>query len=97
MHQDWTEDTYVKVAEAVISAIPHRPILEMVLEKSRDQKMNELIRSKMSSGKSNNPVKTQDSIEYGLDSTPASTPAKTSVKTTSEESSDEYDDLFKDL
>jgi hypothetical protein len=29
----------------------------MVLSKSKDQKMNELIRSKMKPGKSNNPIK----------------------------------------
>jgi hypothetical protein len=93
MHQDWTEETYVKVAEAVLAAIPQRQILEMVLEKSKDQKMNELIRSKMKPGKSNNPVKVQEDIEYGLDSTPVSNQTEESV----EETSDEYDDLFKDL
>lgn len=95
LHQDWTEDTFEKVAEAVISAIPQRQVLEMVLSKSKDQKMNELIRSKMKPGKSNNPIKKEDDLEFGLDTPTKSTPTPTSAPI--ESSSDEYDELFKDL
>lgn len=98
LHQEWTEETFEKVAEAIISAIPQRQVLEMVLSKSKDQKMNELIRSKMKPGKSNNPIKKEDDLEFGLDApvkreaSPKSEPA-----VSSSDSSDEYDDLFKDL
>lgn len=94
-HQAWTDETFEKVAEAIISAIPQRPILEMILGKSKDQKMNELIRSKMKSPKTNNPIKKDDDLDFGLNSTPApkkeSAPAEPAAKT------DEYDDLFADL
>lgn len=95
-HQAWTEETFNKVAEAVISTIPQRNILEMILEKSKDQKMNALIRSKMKPTKSNNPVAKADDLEFGLDPTPA---PKKSVAPSEPvaDSSDEYDDLFKDL
>lgn len=97
-HQDWTEETFEKVAEAVIAAIPQRNILEMVLEKSKDQKINALIRSKMKPTKSNNPVAATDDLDFGLDSAPA---AKKSVEKApvpaASDSSDEYDALFNDL
>lgn len=92
MHQEWTEEIYNKVAEAVIVAIPQRQILEMVLEKSKDQKMNDLIRSKMKPGKSNRPAKVEDDLEYGTSSSPFN-----ETPQTADESADEYDDLFKDL
>ena len=101
-HQEWTEETYEKVAEAVISAIPQRQILEMVLEKSKDQKINAIIKSRLKPSKSNNPTNIDDSLEFGLDATPA--PAKKATPSpkaepiiASSEESDDYDDLFKDL
>ena len=96
-HQEWTEETYEKVAEAVLAAIPQRQILEMILVKSKDQKMNDLIRGKMKPGKTNNPTKQNDDLEFGLDA-PTSAPAKTKVAAPAvTEPADEYDDLFKDL
>lgn len=96
-HQDWAEDTFEKVAEAIISAIPQRQVLEMVLSKSKDQRMNELIRSKMKPGKSNNPITKEDDLEFSTSpSTAAYSPAKKEVEPAAT-SNDEYDDLFKDL
>ncbi len=96
-HQDWAEDTFEKVAEAIISAIPQRQVLEMVLSKSKDQRMNELIRLKMKPGKSNNPITKEDDLEFSTSpSTAAYSPAKKEVEPAAT-SNDEYDDLFKDL
>jgi hypothetical protein len=94
MHQEWTESTYAAVAEAVLMAIPQRPILEMILEKSKDQKMNELIRAKMKPVKNNAPLQVSDDIVFNseVESTPA-----TETYTESAKVSDEYDDLFSDL
>jgi len=94
-HQDWTEDTYEKVADAVRAAIPQRPILELILEKSKDQKMNALIRSRMSTLRSNNPVAATDSLDFG--NTVSPNKEKESPAPTPAAKADEYDDLFKDL
>ena len=97
-HQDWTEDTFEKVAEAIIAAIPQRQVLEMVLSKSKDQKMNELIRSKMKPGKSNNPIKNENDLEFStLSSTVMDDGSTKKEPTPVATSNDEYDDLFKDL
>jgi hypothetical protein len=95
-HQEWTEETYEKVAEAVLAAIPQRQILEMILGKSKDQKMNDLIRGKMKPGKTNNPIKQNDDLEFGLDAPAAPAKTKDSAPLATEPA-DEYDDLFKDL
>jgi len=98
LHQDWTEETFARVAEAIVSAIPQRNILEMVLEKSKDQKINALIRSKMKPIKSNNPVAATDDLDFGLASTPAPKKDTESVPVPAKsEPSDEYDSLFNDL
>lgn len=100
-HQDWTDETFEKVAQAIISAVPHKEILEMILERSKDTRMNELIRSKMKGGKT---TKASASVNDDLDftSAPSTTSSNTvqkeeTVSATSEDSDDEYDSLFKDL
>jgi hypothetical protein len=101
LHQEWTDETFEKVAEAIVAAIPQRQILDLVLSKSKDQKMNDLIKSKLKPGKSNNPIKKEDPLEFGLETPPSTatfdpTHKKDAVEVESS-SSDEYDDLFKDL
>jgi hypothetical protein len=103
LHQDWTEDTFEKVAQAIVSAVPQREILEMILERSKDAKMNELVRSKMKG--SNRTSKVSSSIDDDLEfkSTPSTNNSTFDEPTTkepvsaSDESDDEYDSLFKDL
>jgi hypothetical protein len=100
-HQEWTEETFNKVAEAIIAAVPQREVLEMILERSKDTKMNELIRSKMKPGKSNAPkASVNDDLEFT--STPSESPfieeengASEAVSST--DSDDEYDSLFSNL
>ena len=97
LHINWTEETYEKVAEAVIAAIPQRPILEMILEKSKDQKVNALIRSRLKPTKSNNPTaSSKDDLDFGISTPKASEPKKEATPEPAG-SSDEYDDLFADL
>lgn len=88
LHQEWTQDTYEQVAEAVIAAIPQKTILEMVLEKSKDSKVNELIRSKMKGASYS--VKKESPLDDDLNFSSTS-------KSTESEDSDEFDDLFKNL
>jgi hypothetical protein len=98
-HQPWTEETYTKVAEAVVAAIPQRQVLEMVLEKSKDAKMNELVRSKLKPTKNNAPMAKDEDLDFGTTATTSSKSesAKPASVATPAASSDEYDDLFKDL
>ena len=112
-HQAWTEETFTAVANALVSAIPHRNIIEMILEKSKDTKMNDLVRAKLSKAKTNNPI--DDELEFKQeqptakvskidDSLDLDTPVKTTKAEskpapafTSDSEDDEFDDLFKDL
>jgi hypothetical protein len=94
-HQEWNDETFEKVAEAVIAAIPHKEILEMILGKSKDTRMNELIRSKMSGIKKSS-VFTQK-VDEDLEFTSSKSDEKESVVESSTESDDEYDSLFSDL
>jgi len=100
-HQEWTEETFTKVAEAIISAVPQREVLEMILERSKDSKMNELIRSKMKPGKSNSPkASVTDDLEFtGSTSESAFTEddLQTTATVSSNDSDDEYDSLFSEL
>lgn len=100
-HQAWEEETYSKVAEAIVGAVGNHHVLNMILEKSKDTRMNELIREKMerrsgvSSVKSNKPA-LDDDLDFGT--APAKSekaPAKQAAAPA--QSADEYDDLFKDL
>jgi hypothetical protein len=96
-HQEWNDETFDKVAEAVIAAIPHKEILEMVLSRSKDTRMNELIRSKM--GGIKKVMTSSPSVEEDLEFTSAkSAPvSEAKVSADSSDSDDEYDSLFKDL
>jgi hypothetical protein len=98
------EETFNAVANALVAAIPHRNIIEMILEKSKDTKMNELVRSKLTKTKTNNPI--DDELEFKAEPpAPKSNKASAPVKETKSESpvfaedkdDDEFDDLFKDL
>lgn len=100
-HQEWTEETFEKVAQAIISAVPHNEILEMILGRSKDTKMNDLIRSKMKGGRT---VKQSSSVNDDLEFTSAPTTTATPIVAYTQEpiaesanSDDEYDSLFKDL
>lgn len=92
LHREWTDETFEKVAEAVISAIPQREILNMILERSKDTRMNELIKARLLPRKSATPAaaKVDEDLDFTTPSAPAAPAADTSVD-------DEYDSLFADL
>lgn len=90
LHQPWTDETYEKVAEMVLATIPQRQIIEMILEKSKDSRTNELIRARLKPAQSNRPTaSSKEDLEFT--SSPVSEPV------TESSSDDEYNDLFKDL
>ncbi len=99
-HQDWTEETFNKVAEAIISAVPQKEVLEMILERSKDSKINELIRAKMKPGKSSaTKANIDDDLEF-MSKPNTESLDKVLEPTSSEassESDDEYDSLFSSL
>lgn len=104
-HQEWDEDTYVKVAEAIIATVSNKGVLDMLLNRTRDQKMKDLIKERLSGStlsSISSPSKASglvDDIEFS--SKDDSEPFKESVSNleTDDElsSSDEYDSLFEDL
>lgn len=102
-HQEWTDETYNKVAEAIVGAISNRNVLNMILEKSKDDKINSLIKSKLTKSKTNNPIESEDSVSFKSTTTPDKKEEKSSKKEevreapTASTGSDEYDELFKDL
>ena len=103
-HKDWTEETYDKVAEFMISTISNKTILNMVLDRSKDEKMKTLIRAKMSGSiktASSAPAVDDDLVFSGSDNKPfekAETPSTPTDSTSGSNSgNDEYDDLFSDL
>ena len=102
-HKEWTDETYEKVAEAIVSVIQPRPVLNMVLERTKDEKMKALINAKLEGTTSNSTSTPSDDLlsddtglefESKTDSAPLE-PATNTASTTSE--SDEYDSLFEDL
>ncbi len=94
-HVSWTDETYAAVAEAVIAAIPHRAILERILEQSKDTRMNDLIREKL--GKSSRSTASSiDSDPVEFKSTSAQS-AKVAEIETAGASADEFDSLLNEL
>jgi hypothetical protein len=94
-HVAWTEDTYEQVADALASTIPNS-VLEMAIQKSKDQKMNSLIKERMGLKQKNAPKVSQfeeDPLSFGG----TTVNQQTMSTSTSSDSDDEYDDLFKDL
>jgi hypothetical protein len=104
-HQEWDEETYVKVAEAIIATISNKGVLDMLLTRTRDQKMKDLIKERMSgstSSSASSPSKASelgDDIEFSSndDSEPFNEPESNLETNDDSSSSDEYDSLFADL
>ena len=100
-HKDWTDDQFDKVAEAIVSLIQPRPVLDMVLAKTKDMKMKALIEDKL--GGTTPAVDTNlidEDVEFKADES-SNTPLEPNVKNETNESSeleqDEYDALFEGL
>ena len=106
-HKEWTDETYDKVAEFMISTISNKTILNMVIDRSKDEKMKTLLRAKMS-GKTvtNSTPKVEDDLvfsgsnnePFAKETTETAPPAAAAAaKSDSNSGNDEYDDLFSDL
>lgn len=102
-HKEWTDETYEKVAEFMISTISNKTILNMVIERSKDEKMKSLLKAKMfgSVNTSSTSKKEEDDLVFSSDTNnkpfeKAPEAASTSTSSSSE-ANDEYDDLFSDL
>lgn len=101
-HQPWTEETYEKVADFIIAAIGNKTVLNMILQESKDQKINDLIKLRLenkaavkSSAASTSASSLDEPIAFE-----SNEPFEASTSESLDESSssnDEYDDLFKDL
>lgn len=90
-HQEWTEETYEKVAESILSCIPQPQLIDLILAKSKDEKMNEILKSKRSPSKTSTyrPAVAEEEVDFK-----SSTPVDA---TTPSEKSSEYDALFDNL
>ena len=101
LHKDWTNDQFEKVAENIVTLIQPRPVLDMVLERTKDIKMKEAILSKLAGKTStSNTVNTSSLIDepvsFESNETPLE-PVSEKVDNTTNIEKDEYDSLFEDL
>lgn len=96
-HVSWTDETYVKVAEALKAAIPYKEVLDMVISETRDEKMKALLSGDNISVEKNN----TDRVAFDPGSDPTAVDNTETNKESKSESDnlqkDEYDDIFKDL
>jgi hypothetical protein len=96
-HKEWSDEIYEKVAEAIVSIIQPRPVLEMVLNRTKDEKMKSLINSKINKTPSSSSTLSSEldsDLEFKSES---NTPLEPVSETEDTSSSDEYDSLFNDL
>jgi hypothetical protein len=103
LHQAWTNDTKEKVAEAILSIISNKSVLNLLFEKSKDEEMKSLIKSKMSDSNSSNksskkedPIIEDDLIFKSESNDSTSSKEKSHIEEDSS-SDDEYDELFQNL
>jgi hypothetical protein len=62
LHREWTEETYGKVAEAIITLLKPKAVLDRVLDRTKDEKMKALIQEKLG-GQSSTPTSNAGSID----------------------------------
>jgi hypothetical protein len=99
LHQEWNDDTYNKVAESIVSLITPRPVLNRVLDQTKDEKIKELILSKLDGQESS---KTSESIADSSVEFESETEASVDIDTPlepeskSDEKSDKKDGRSKD-
>lgn len=101
LYQEWTEETYQKVADAIASLVSNPTILKMLIDKTRDDKMKQLLTDKMSGSTTSSSTSKSKASELDDDINFESDPfveekTETVAETTSSEA-DDYDSLFSDL
>ena len=106
LHQAWTDETKEKVAEAIISIIANKSVLNLLFERSKDEEMKSLIKSKMNNTGSENKThkaaakKVEDDDDDLVFTSPTNDLPFSNddvLETESSSSDDEYDELFKGL
>lgn len=104
LHVSWDDETYEKVAQAIVSTINNKAVIKLALERTKDEKMKELIEEKLNNSSSSTKKEsgTKKSIDEDLEFTSESevenTPLEeTNIDSTDNSGDDEYDELFKDL
>lgn len=106
-HQEWSSETREKVAESIISILTNRSVLNLLLERTKDEEMKSLIKSKLSGSPSSNSAlsKKEESIldeneDLKFQSSTTDLPFSDSDSLLTEQDSssdDEYDSLFRDM
>lgn len=96
LHNEWDDETFNKVADAIVSCINNRTILNMVLERSKQTEMVDAIKARLEgsgSSKKSAPKMEAEDLVFGSDES-SDTPFE--PETESSESGD-YDSIFDDL
>lgn len=102
LHREWTDDQYDKVAEAIVSLIQPRPVLNMVLARTKDNKMKDLIEAKLNNDKLEKSMPSLDSdlidepVSFSKGSDSPLEPVSESISNNLS-GSDEYDELFDNM
>lgn len=100
-HKEWDSETKNKVAEAIITLLSNKSVLNMLLEQSRDNEMKSLIKSKTSTstGSSSSSNKESDPLDDDLEFKSSNSNKLADEPAVENESSekDEYDSLFDDM
>ena len=104
LHREWTEDQFNKVVENIVTLIQPRPVLDMVLERTKDMKMKEAILSKLAgktsmSKPADNSSLIDEPVSFESNKTKETPlePVSEKVDNTATIEKDEYDSLFEDL
>jgi hypothetical protein len=97
-HRDWTAEQFDKVAEAIVTTITPRPVLNMVLDRTKDVDMKAAILKKIDGGvtSTNSPSVTDlidEPIEFSNEDK-LTTPLDPVSNSVQESEKDEYDALF---
>ena len=105
-HVEWDSELKNKVAEAIISLITNKSVMNMLFEKSRDEEMKNLIKSKMGGSKNTTSTSTStdtssndtsdDLLSDELEFSSSTSETKAEVASSSNEK-DEYDELFDNM
>jgi hypothetical protein len=96
LHNEWDDETFNKVADAIVSCINNRTILNMVLERSKHAEMVDAIRARLEgsgSSKKSAPKMEAEDLVFGSDES-SDTPFEPETETSE---SGDYDSIFDDL
>ena len=102
-HREWTSEQFDKVAEAIVTTITPRPVLNMVLERTKDSEMKDAILRKLNGESAANVAPDTNLIDEPIEFTnedKAVTPLEPVSETPAsvqDSEKDEYDALFEKM